>query len=167
MCKLTQFTDQEIYPKQVSFSGRSTTLEQKRSFQSQVWPQIFFLEVLAPLDVRHCPKLQSCAISRKCNDATLKDAKNPDFGSSLGFSKFFPSVFPLLALRQCSKLSSYAVSRKTNRPNFKKMPKKANFEPDFVPLVPNLGHQFFFAGFTSTSSQILFQPIIQCNLKEN
>ena len=31
-----------------------------------------FLEILALLDVRHCPKLQSCSISRKTNDATLR-----------------------------------------------------------------------------------------------
>ena len=31
-----------------------------------------FLKVLALLDVRHCPKLQSCARSRKYNDATLR-----------------------------------------------------------------------------------------------
>ena len=30
----------------------------------------FFFEVLALLDVRHCPKLESCATSRKTNDAT-------------------------------------------------------------------------------------------------
>ena len=29
---------------------------------------ISFLEASALLDVRHCPKLQSCAISRKTND---------------------------------------------------------------------------------------------------
>ena len=30
------------------------------------------LEVSAPLDVRHCPKLQSRKISRKTNDANLR-----------------------------------------------------------------------------------------------
>ena len=44
----------------------------KQYFWSQFGPvrtTIFFLEVPALLDVRHCPKLQSCAISRKTNDA--------------------------------------------------------------------------------------------------
>ena len=40
--------------------------------------------------------------------------------------------------------------------------KKPNLGPDFG---PNQGHQFFFAGFTSTSNLILFQAIIQCNYK--
>ena len=31
-----------------------------------------FLEASALLDVIHCPKLQSCAISRKTNDTTLR-----------------------------------------------------------------------------------------------
>ena len=35
------------------------------------------LEVSALLDVRHCPKLQSCAISRKTNDATLSKWEKP------------------------------------------------------------------------------------------
>ena len=32
----------------------------------------FFLEVSSLLDARHCTKPQSCAISRKTNDATLR-----------------------------------------------------------------------------------------------
>ena len=32
----------------------------------------FFLEVSDLLDVRHCTKLQSCAISRKINDGNLR-----------------------------------------------------------------------------------------------
>ena len=35
----------------------------------------FYLEILALLDVRHCPKLQSCAVSRKTNDATWHGKK--------------------------------------------------------------------------------------------
>ena len=31
-----------------------------------------FFEVSALLDVKHCPKLQSCAISRIINDVTLR-----------------------------------------------------------------------------------------------
>ena len=42
----------------------------------------YFFEVSALLD-RHCPKLQSCAISRKTKDATLRNGKNPDFGPNL------------------------------------------------------------------------------------
>ena len=34
-----------------------------------------FFEVSALLDVRHCPNLQSCAISRKTNDENLRKWK--------------------------------------------------------------------------------------------
>ena len=37
-----------------------------------IWTTKFFLEVSALLDVRHCPKLQSFAISRKTNDENLR-----------------------------------------------------------------------------------------------
>ena len=36
-----------------------------------------FLEVSALLDVTHCPKLQSCAISRKSSDGNLKKWQKP------------------------------------------------------------------------------------------
>ena len=36
-----------------------------------------FLEVSALLDVRHCPKLKSCAMSRKYKDATLRKLQKP------------------------------------------------------------------------------------------
>ena len=42
-----------------------------------IWATKFFLEVSALLDVRHCNKLQSCAISRKTNDATLRKWQKP------------------------------------------------------------------------------------------
>ena len=45
--------------------------------------------------------------------------------------------------------------------------KKPNIGPDFGPFGGNLGPQFFFVSFTSTSSKTLFQGIILCNLKEN
>ena len=43
--------------------------------------------------------------------------------------------------------------------------KKTNFVSDFGLFSQNLGHQFFFAGFTSTCNLTLFQAIIQCNYK--
>ena len=45
--------------------------------------------------------------------------------------------------------------------------KKLNFGPDFGLFDPNLDPSFFFSGFTSTNSYILFQAIILCNSKEN
>ena len=65
---------------QASMSGCSTTLEQQKLFQPQFGPQFFFLcgvDVLTLLDVRHCSKLQTYAISRKTNDATLRKWQKP------------------------------------------------------------------------------------------
>ena len=42
-----------------------------------IWATKLFLEVSALPNVRHCPKLQSCAISRKTNDATLRKWQKP------------------------------------------------------------------------------------------
>ena len=44
---------------------------------------------------------------------------------------------------------------------------KPNFGPHFDPFGPNLGPPIFSVTFTAISSQILFQAIIICNLKEN
>ena len=45
-----------------------------------IWATIF----LALLDVRHCPQLQSCAISRKINKPNLKNDKKTSFGPDFG-----------------------------------------------------------------------------------
>ena len=37
----------------------------------------FFREGSALLDVRHCPKLQSCAISKKTRDTNLRKWQKP------------------------------------------------------------------------------------------
>ena len=72
----------------------------------------FFFEVSALL-VGHCPKIQSCAISRKTNDATLTKLPTSWFQTQ----NFFSWILTLLVVRQCSKLSSYAIFRKTNETN--------------------------------------------------
>ena len=51
--------------------------------------QSFFLEISALLDVRHCPKLQSCAIPIKTNDANLRKWQKYNFGSHFGPPIFF------------------------------------------------------------------------------
>ena len=57
--------------KQASLSGHSPTLKQKRSSQPQLGLQNVFLRFHI-VNVRHCPKLQSRAISRKTNGVTLR-----------------------------------------------------------------------------------------------
>ena len=46
----------------------------EKIISAPIWATIFFffLEVLFLVGVRHCPKLQSWAIARKTNDATLR-----------------------------------------------------------------------------------------------
>ena len=41
------------------------------------------------LDVRYCPKLQSCAILRKVMMQPWENGKNPNFGPNLETPKFF------------------------------------------------------------------------------
>ena len=45
--------------------------------------------------------------------------------------------------------------------------KKPEYETNFGPFGRNLGPQFFFVSFISTSSKTFFQAIILWNLKEN
>ena len=81
---LIKVTTSITIKKQANLTGCPTTLEYKRSFQPQFGhvrpyfgPQISFLEVSALLDIRHCTKLQPCAISRKTNDANLRKWQKP------------------------------------------------------------------------------------------
>ena len=55
--------------------------------------QSFFLEISALLDVRHCPKLQSCAIPIKTNDANLRKWQKYNFGSHFGPPVFFHEFY--------------------------------------------------------------------------
>ena len=76
-------------------------------------------EISALLDVKHCSKLESCAISRKTNDTNLRKCQNPNFGTNFGLPKSFFVSVPLL-VRNCFKLSFYAIWRKTNKANLRK-----------------------------------------------
>ena len=69
--------------KQASLTRRSTTLEQKRSFQN-FGPKNFFSWVLPLLDVRHCCKLPFYPISKKPNDPDSKNGEKPHFEPVLG-----------------------------------------------------------------------------------
>ena len=44
---------------------------------------------------------------------------------------------------------------------------KRSFWPDLDLLGPNLGHKFFFGGFSSARCYTLSQAAIPCNIKEN
>ena len=59
------------------FERARNNIRTEMIISASIWSANFFSEVSALLDVRHCPKLQSCAISRKSNDATLKKWQNP------------------------------------------------------------------------------------------
>ena len=78
-----------------------------------------FLEDSAPLHIRHCPKLQHCAISRKTNDANLRIWQKPYFQTQFWAAKRFLWVLPLLA-RHSSKLWFHTIQRKPNEPNLRK-----------------------------------------------
>ena len=128
---------------QTSLTGRPTTLEQKKSLQPQFapvrpWfgPQIIF-EVSALLDVRHCPKLQSCAISRKANDAYLKNGKNPYFEPNFGCPNFFFFFFCKFYLYQLHIVRSYHPIQFTG----KLMNQNGEFWPKLGP--PKFFHEFY------------------------
>ena len=85
-----------------------------------------FLEVSARLDVRHCPKVQSCAISRKTNDANSKNGEKRHFRRNLvplGLNSghhFFSKALALSVTRYYPRLSSCTISEKTNDPILRK-----------------------------------------------
>ena len=126
MSKKQRFTfnrSNEIFKKKTSkFEWTLNDIRIEKTISAPIWATKLFLKVSPLLDVRHCPKLQSCPISRKTYDATLRK-----------WQTFF-MVLPLLVVRQCSKLSSYSVSRKTYQPNLKRWPTKNWFWARFCRL---------------------------------
>ena len=106
-----------------------------------------------------------------------ENVKNPNLGPNLGPPKFSSWVLPLLVFRQCFKLSSYKISWKTNEPNMKKMTRILIWGPILAHLPQIWAPQFFLffylfiffflgGGFTSNSTDTLFQAIIQSILKK-
>ena len=49
----------------------------EKSILVPIWDTNPFLEVSGLLNYRHCLKLQSCTLSRKTNDATLRKLQKP------------------------------------------------------------------------------------------
>ena len=64
----------------------------EKIISAPIWAPIFF-KVSALLDVRHCPKLKSCVISRKTNDATLRKWQKPSFRTQFGAPEIFSMGF--------------------------------------------------------------------------
>ena len=49
----------------------------EKIISAPIWATKLSWEVSAPLDVRHCPKLQSCAILKETYDATFLKWQKP------------------------------------------------------------------------------------------
>ena len=75
-----------------------------------------------------------------------ENGKNPNVGSNLGLLKFFPWVL--------DNVPSFHPMQFPGKPMSQiwKNDKKPTFMTHFGPYGPNLGPQFFLAGFISTSS---------------
>ena len=58
-----------LHLKTSKFDWTPNNIRTEKIILTPIWALIF-LEVTALLDVRHCPKRHSCAISRKTNNAT-------------------------------------------------------------------------------------------------
>ena len=122
-----------------------------------IWSPKFFSNVLPLPNVKHCCKLLLHAISRKTNEANLKNSKklafNPDFDTFLPkygpnfFFFFFLWLFALLDVMHCCKLSMYTISRKINEPNWENGKKNPSFGKYFCPFGPNLSPKVLFHGF--------------------
>ena len=61
-----------FYEKTSKFEWKLYDIRIEKIISDPISATKLFLEVPALVVVRHCPKLQSCAISRKSNDATLR-----------------------------------------------------------------------------------------------
>ena len=65
------------YIKTSKFEWMLNKIRIEKIISVPIWATNFLFEVSALLDVRHIPKLQFCAISRKTNDATLRNWQKP------------------------------------------------------------------------------------------
>ena len=127
---------------------------------------------LAPLDVRHCPKLQSSASCKLQYQGKLimqpwENDKNPNFGPNFGAPNFFKGFFS----------TSSVPMFQNNVQSYKPMPfpgklmnqtwkndKKTFFLARFWSISMTLGLQKVFLWVLSYT---LLQAITVCNFKEN
>ena len=136
-------------------TGRPTTTEQKGSFPPQLGllgtnlGQIIFFKVSALQDVRHCPKLQYCAISRKTNDVIMRKWQKSWFRArfQLVWPKFepVPPSSPPPKNRCSTLLQAITICnwRETIDSTSRKC-QKSHFGPDLGLLGPNSDCNFFF-----------------------
>ena len=61
---------EDLNPPPFKFDWALDKIRIEKIILATIWATQLFLEVSALLEVRHCSKLQSCAISWKTNDAT-------------------------------------------------------------------------------------------------
>ena len=112
---------------------------------------VIVVQVLALLDIRHCSKLQSCAISKKTNKPNLRKCLKKLISAlilvrvvQIWVPKLFSWVLLQLDVRHCHGLWSYAISRKNYDLNSRKW-QKTSFWTDLSPLGPNpVSSPFFF-----------------------
>ena len=105
-----------------------------RNFWPKFGPLKLFSSTLYLLDVRHCCKLSSYAISRKTNEPSLKRQQKtqfwvqfrpiqPKFGLPFFFFFFFFKILAQSVTRYNGQLSSCTISEKTNNPILRKLVK--------------------------------------------
>ena len=78
------------------FDWMPNNIRTEKIISNPIWVKKMFFELSAMLDVTHCPKLQSYAISRKTYDANYPppphSPENKNFLASPWFQQFFRSL---------------------------------------------------------------------------
>ena len=67
------------YQEAIKFDWMLDDIKKEKIISALIWAKKVYLEFSALLDVRHCPKLQSRAISKKTNEANLRKWQKPWF----------------------------------------------------------------------------------------
>ena len=92
--KRLQQTEQKEEKKKTSkFQWALDNIRIEKIISTRFRPQKVFFDVSAVRDIRHCAKLQSCAISRKVNDATLRKWQKRQLRTQFWVLKIFSMGF--------------------------------------------------------------------------
>ena len=129
-------------------------------------------QVLALLDIRHCSKLQSCAISKKTNKPNLRKCTKKLISAPIlacvahvWASKLFSSVLPPLDVRHCHGLSfmQFQGKRMIQTQENNKKPHVGLIYVRWIQIW--LVHHFFLkSGFVN--HQISWSAIIMYNIRK-